>query len=125
MERAMTARHSASAQNENIEYYNTLPRWGKTLSKSNQQRIEHTLELVPSEVYTVLDVGFGDGTVSNQLVAEGLKVTGADLSIQALKYFEGKGVLASIDRLTFPDRCFDLVVFAEVLEHRGSFGANR
>lgn len=98
-------------------YYDALPRWGRALDKANRRRVEQTLALVPDDVCTVLDLGCGDGTISNALVARGAKVTGIDISREALRYFAGRGVVASLDHLPLPTRSFDLVICAEVLEH--------
>jgi len=98
-------------------HYDTLSRWGRPLDKADRRRVEQTLALVPAEVCTVLDLGCGDGTVSNALVARGVAVTGVDISREALRFFSGKGVVASLDHLPLPARSFDLVICAEVLEH--------
>jgi 2-polyprenyl-3-methyl-5-hydroxy-6-metoxy-1,4-benzoquinol methylase len=102
---------------ETRDYYNGLARWGKPLDEANQERIQLTVGLVPPGVYTVLDIGCGDGTVSNLIVAKGLKVTGLDISPVALKYFKGKGIIANLDQFPFLEHSFDLVICAEVLEH--------
>lgn len=104
-------------QSKTTGYYNALLRWGEPLDDANRQRVEQSLALVPSDVRTVLDLGCGDGTVSNQLVAKGLDVTGVDISRKALQYSEGKSIIASLDQLPFLDYPFDLVICAEVLEH--------
>jgi SAM-dependent methyltransferase len=100
-----------------VEFYNGLSRWGRQLDEANVHRVEQTVALVPPDVETVLDLGCGDGTIANPLNAAGWNVTGADISQEALQYVEGKRVLASLDQLPFPDRSFDLVVCAQVLEH--------
>ncbi|NIN01583.1 MAG: methyltransferase domain-containing protein [candidate division Zixibacteria bacterium] len=99
------------------DYYNGLVRWGKPLDEANQERVQLTVGLVPPGISTVLDLGCGDGTVSNLLVRKGLKVTGVDISPVALKYFKGKGIIANLDQFPFLEHCFDLVICAEVLEH--------
>ena len=104
-------------QRDTADFYDALSRWGKTLDEPNRERIEQTLGLVPADVRTVLDLGCGDGSISNPLLAKGLDVTGVDLSAVALGHFDGKGLVGSLDRLSFPDRSFDLVISAEVLEH--------
>ncbi len=98
-------------------YYDSLSRWGKPLDDANKERIIQTLALIPDGVSTVLDLGCGDGAISNCLVSDGFDVTGVDISTEALKHFKGKGVVASLDKLPFSDYSFDLVICAEVLEH--------
>ncbi len=98
-------------------FYDSLPRWGKPLDKANRQRIEETVALVPPHVHTVLDLGCGDGTVSNELITKGMSIVGVDISTDALRYFDGEGIAASVDQLPFCNHSFDLVICAQVLEH--------
>ncbi|MFX0210417.1 MAG: class I SAM-dependent methyltransferase [Candidatus Hodarchaeota archaeon] len=104
-------------QKSTINYYNTLSRWGDKPDEANRQRVKQIAARVPTDVRTVLDLGCGDGTVSNQLVEKKLDVTGVDVSSKALQYFKGKGSLADLNHLPFKDRSFDLVICSEVLEH--------
>ena len=97
-------------------HYDECPRWGKLVNEAKRERVEGTLRLVPS-VRTVLDLGCGDGMVSSGILAKGMDVTGVDLSRVAIKHFEGKKVVANMADLPFPDRSFDLILCAEVLEH--------
>lgn len=99
------------------KYYDTLSRWGKTLDEPNRQRVEQIVAQVPANVSVVLDLGCGDGTVSNPLIAKGLDVIGVDISIIALQYFKGKGLIGNIEQLPFPAHSFDLIICSEVLEH--------
>jgi SAM-dependent methyltransferase len=60
----------------------------------------------------VLEIGIGNGTVTAVLRARGLEVTTVDIH-GAL----GPDVIADVRDLPFPDRSFDTVLIAEVLEH--------
>ena len=109
-----------SAQNTTagpIKHYNDLSRWGQKPDQANQIRVERTLGLIPADAHTILDLGCGDGTVSNALVDRGIDLVGTDISATALQYFEGKAVIASVGHLPLPDKSFDLVLCAETLEH--------
>lgn len=73
----------------------------------------------------VLDAGCGEGFVT-QYIAErnpDLKITGVDLSREAIEYakehFGEKATFrtGSVYKLPFSDKSFDLVVCSEVLEH--------
>ncbi len=96
--------------------YNASPTWGKQKDSANQIRINKTVSLIPPEVKSILDVGCGDGAVTNSLVRSH-DVTGIDVSDEAIKHFKGKAHIGSLEDLPFPNQSFDLVVSAEVLEH--------
>ena len=60
----------------------------------------------------ILEVGIGNGTVSDYLKKLGFSVTTCDFD-QALK----PDVVADVRKLPFPDNSFDAVMACEVLEH--------
>ncbi|NQT86571.1 class I SAM-dependent methyltransferase [bacterium] len=97
--------------------YDSHGGWGRAPAGSHAERVERTLALVPPDVEAVLDVGCGDGAVSNHLVDRGVRVVGVDISRSALEHFRGSGSVASLEALPFRDRAFDLVLCSEVLEH--------
>jgi SAM-dependent methyltransferase len=104
-------------QSEIAYHYDTRTGWGKQPDSANLCRIKKTLGLVPENVTTVLDLGCGDGIISNTLVEQGIRTIGIDISNVALQHFRGTGIIGSINALPFPDSYFDLVLCAEVLEH--------
>lgn len=68
----------------------------------------------------ILDAGCGTGMLAKKLQALG-RVTGVDISPEAIKYSRQRGVnarLASITKLPFKDNTFDLVVSVDVLYHQ-------
>jgi ubiquinone/menaquinone biosynthesis C-methylase UbiE len=81
-----------------------------------RSKIPIILDWIPSDVKTILDVGCGNGIITN-ILAEKYDVTGTDFSASALEFVKGKKVLASADNLPFEDRSFDLVFSSELLEH--------
>lgn len=100
------------------KYYDRM--WAKTasiLSPDDKERIDNTLRLVPPDCASVLDVGCGDGRVTNLLTSRCARVVGLDVSTEALRHLTASGVLGTIERLPFPDKTFDLVLSSEVLEH--------
>jgi SAM-dependent methyltransferase len=93
--------------------------WERELSGSEQSRVEATLRLVPGGIATALDVGCGDGRITNLLPARVPEVTGLDPAEGALRFLRPpvRPALGSADRLPFGDRSFDLVLTTEVIEH--------
>src|SRR5919109_2717274 len=73
-------------------------------------------EMIPDEVATIVDVGCGDGAITNAL---GLQwaVTGVDSSRSALQHVTTEAVLADARELPFPDASFDLAMSSQLLEH--------
>jgi SAM-dependent methyltransferase len=103
-----------------IRFFDELRTWGRTyasLSDGERSRVDAIVELMPTDAATVLEVGCGDGVVSNHLADRGIDVTGADISAPALLHVRGKTVLASSDSLPFDDAAFDCIIAADLLEH--------
>jgi ubiquinone/menaquinone biosynthesis C-methylase UbiE len=73
-------------------------------------------ELIPEDVSTILDVGCGNGIITNELV-EKWQVIGLDSSKEALKSLQCTTLLSSATEIPVPDRSFDLVLSSEMLEH--------
>jgi ubiquinone/menaquinone biosynthesis C-methylase UbiE len=78
--------------------------------------LQDMLGSLPPGARSVLDVGCGDGFVTDSL-PESLHVEGLDRSKQALARVKRKAHLGSSVGLPFPDRKFDLVMCNDVLEH--------
>ncbi len=97
-------------------FYDHSRDWGE-LDEPNTIRVRQTLALLPAGVTTVLDVGCGDGAVTNPLVDDGIEVTGIDASEVALAHFRGRQVAGDIEKLPFEDNSFEVIICAEVLEH--------
>jgi SAM-dependent methyltransferase len=72
--------------------------------------------MIPDGVRTILDVGCGDGAITNRL-AQDWDVTGVDMSAAALAHVETNAVQASGTDLPFADGSVDLVLSTEMLEH--------
>ena len=91
--------------------------WGYLATDPKTDQRHKTLrQMMPGTVRTILDVGCGDGALTNRL-AEEWDVTGADMSAVALEHVKTAAVQASATDLPFADGSFDLVLSSEMLEH--------
>ncbi len=91
--------------------------WGRLATDPyTDQRHKMLRQMIPDAVRTILDVGCGDGALTNRL-AEDWEVTGVDMSAAALEHVVTNAVQASATDLPFPDGSFDLVLSTEMLEH--------
>lgn len=100
------------------EYYERA--WSQiasSISPQEEKRIQRTLSLIPEDCSSVLDVGCGDGRITNRLISHCTKVVGLEQSREGLRHVKVEKVLGSINSLPFPDHSFDLVLCCEVLEH--------
>lgn len=97
-------------------YYGQDTLWGCPPETYQQQVQADILDLLPTGITTVLDVGCGDGYITNALPAH-LHVVGMELSDTALTYVQRDRVLGSIAEIPFADGAFDAVMANDTLEH--------
>ena len=101
---------------DNTSYYEHFD-WEKTnLSVPLKNKIEKIFEFIPSDVKTIIDIGCGDGTITNEL-AKKYKVSGVDRSANALKFVTTTKILSSSEKIDILDESFDMVFSSELLEH--------
>ncbi len=97
------------------EYYKQEEVWD-TLTPPEEERIKNILSLIPEDADSVLDVGCGNGRLTNRL--KGFKeVVGIDECETPLKYVKCKKILGKCDAIPFQDKSFDLILATEVFEH--------
>lgn len=97
-------------------YYSQAEIWDKTPEPYQIQVKTDILDLLPKDVGSILDIGCGDGFLTNAL-PEDIDVVGIDISTQALKHVKRKKLVGSITDLPFQDNSFDLVMANDVIEH--------
>lgn len=101
---------------DNSAYYEHFD-WEKSnLSVRLRSKIEKIFEFMPEDVKTIMDIGCGDGTITNEL-AKKYDVTGVDRSKTALSFVKTKKILSSSEKIDVPDKSFDMVFTSELLEH--------
>jgi len=100
-------------------YYEQSPLWTKDFKETpaEKERIQEVINIIPSDVQSILDVGCGNGAFINCLIGRYKTLVGLDLSKEALKYVKTEKIRGNITSLLFKDESFDLVTCLETLEH--------
>lgn len=99
------------------EYYEKLHSVQRKLTTKEENRIKNTIDTIPENVESLLEVGCGDGRIINRLKGKYEKICGLDISKKALDYVETPKVQGTLENLPFADKSFDIVICCEVLEH--------
>jgi len=103
------------------EYYEQTNLCDKNFAKiaAEQERLKEIINIIPSDVNSLLDVGCGNGFIVNFLkkIDKYKKLVGLDISSVALKSVKTEKVQGSVENIPFKDKSFDLVMCLEVLEH--------
>lgn len=86
-------------------------------STAERERIAELFRLVPVHGRRALDAGARDGFLSKILADHFDEVVALDLTMPDIDHPRVTSVCGDISRLGFPDKSFDLVLCAEVLEH--------
>jgi SAM-dependent methyltransferase len=97
------------------QYYEQADLWANEHGDSDHV-FQAVGRLVPADVRTVLDVGCGNGSITNRL-DPAWQVVGGDFSLAALAHVRRPAVALSADALPFPDDSFDLVMTTDMIEH--------
>ena len=90
--------------------------WTNCTLDSNSDRINYILKIFPQDINSILDVGCGNGIITNEL-AKHYRVIGIDYSFQALKFVQSNKIRASSNYLPIKDSSFDAVFSSEMIEH--------
>lgn len=86
-------------------------------SPSEKLRTEDLLGLFPQSGLASLDIGARDGHFSLLLAERFKRVVALDLTLPKFVHPRVRCVQGTAEKLPFPDRAFDFVFCAEVLEH--------
>ena len=108
----------ANNQNElTSDIFEMSDHWNRPLTATERNRLETIDAILPKQLTSILDVGCGDGRVTDRLATHAKVVVGSDRSAVALALHNNLRVMASLPSMPFGDRSFDLVSILEVLEH--------
>lgn len=93
--------------------------WQRDRSENEQQRIDATLAIIPDDAHSALDIGCGDGRITNLLARRMHEVTGLDRASAALKLLKPnvRAMQGTAEALPLSDSSVDLVLATEVIEH--------
>ena len=97
-------------------YFSQSNLWTEAIAPYQAEVLADILAILPSDINNILDVGCGNGLITNQL-PNSLHVVGLDRSEEALKYVKKETVLGDILQIPLDDESFDLVICNDVLEH--------
>ncbi len=82
----------------------------------DKQKLDRLLGVIPDEVKTIVDIGCGNGLITNEL-HKSFDVLGADINASKLRFVKAPHIQASCDAIPRPDKSFDLVFSSEMIEH--------
>lgn len=102
--------------NNELKFYNSTEIWKQEPSVKQLTMVNDVLNLVPKDVKKILDIGCGNGLITNSLPQD-IYVCGLDISEEALKYVQREKIVGSIENLPFEDEEIDLVLSTDTIEH--------
>ncbi len=97
-------------------YFENVELWESSILPYQKQVQEDILRILPPNVTSILDVGCGNGVITN-ILPKNIRVVGVDLSQSAIAHVQRETHLGSITELPFNEHSFDLVMANDIIEH--------
>lgn len=99
------------------QYYNQKEAWqGINRDPYFREKSRLIMSMIPENVETIVDIGCGDGSITNELSFR-YRVVGLDYAIIPLQMVKGLRILANVASLPLRDKSYDLVLCSELIEH--------
>lgn len=103
------------------EYYESDEFWKKGMveDSDNLLRIKETIDIIPSNIKSLVDIGCGNGVFAKMLreLRPEIKSLSIDRSESALRFVETPKMVGDIKDLPLENKSFDCVTCLQVLEH--------
>lgn len=81
------------------------------------KKVEFIKKIIPFDVNSIIDLGCGNGLITNELNELYNRVVGVDISKEALSFIKGKSICCNCNSIPVENNSFDLVFSSEMLEH--------
>jgi len=94
------------------QIWNDYDKSGSIIDK----KIPWVLKNIPSDIKTIIDVGCGNGLITNVL-SDNYHVVGVDMSETALKQVKCQTIRCSSDRIPVESQSHEMVFSSQLLEH--------
>jgi len=107
-------------KDKEIAHYSNEYLWKRlSLSETNRERIQKTVEMIPKEVNSIADIGCGSGLFLNYIKENrGIPhLIGIDFSEDSMKMLKVDKKVGDITNIPLQEHSYDLVSALEVLEH--------
>ncbi|MDF1646693.1 MAG: methyltransferase domain-containing protein [Legionellaceae bacterium] len=100
------------------ELFEHKPIWQQEMQEEQVNLSEALLDFLPEDCQTVLDVGCGDGKITQSIISNSNKeVVGLDASQEALSLCSFKTILGNAAHISTQSKSFDAVISTDMLEH--------
>lgn len=101
---------------DNRIYYENFDWNEAALDVKLREKVEFIQNSIPSDVNSIVDVGCGDGSITNNL-SDSFIIFATDRSINALTTINTERFCSSADHIPLANESFDLVLSSEMIEH--------